>query len=232
MHHLAVERRCVDIWRSCCRSHDEIPQVFSLRFCILQAIKNWRRRRTGNEAKRNEGWTFIVSFCSNHLWVLDTQSEKFIAMNQIVMCLERVQYWDPVSLRWYQTLSKAIPHIHVPTTLLLSVSHNLKNYIAKCNLDKHQLRHCWQHTEQHGKPAHRVFMGVPVLHTSITLTCRFLKPWNVGSVISAQPQTHTSTTTYTDPSTSYIIQEWVFWNSCSKYNGQSPIYHLLLNRPS
>jgi len=24
-----------------------------------------------------------------------------------------------------------------------------ENYIAKCNLDKHQLRHCWQYTEQH-----------------------------------------------------------------------------------
>jgi len=28
------------------------PRVaFSLRFCILQAIKNWRRRRPGNEAR-------------------------------------------------------------------------------------------------------------------------------------------------------------------------------------
>ena len=28
----------------------KIPQAFSLRFCILQAIKTWRRRRPGNEA--------------------------------------------------------------------------------------------------------------------------------------------------------------------------------------
>jgi len=26
------------------------------------------------------------------LWVLDTQAERFIAMNQLLMCLERVQY--------------------------------------------------------------------------------------------------------------------------------------------
>ena len=29
---------------------EKIPQAFPLRFCILQAIKNWRCRRLGNEA--------------------------------------------------------------------------------------------------------------------------------------------------------------------------------------
>jgi len=47
---LTVERRRDDIWWSCRGSRDEIPQAFSLRFCILQSIKNWRRRRPGNEA--------------------------------------------------------------------------------------------------------------------------------------------------------------------------------------
>jgi len=32
------------------RSRDEIPQAFSLCFFILEAIKNWRYRRPGNEA--------------------------------------------------------------------------------------------------------------------------------------------------------------------------------------
>jgi len=33
-------------------SADNLKLVaFSLRFCILQAIKNWRRRRPGNEAR-------------------------------------------------------------------------------------------------------------------------------------------------------------------------------------
>ena len=51
------------MWISCCvynlwcqlcrRSCDEIPQAFSLRFCInvLQVMKTWRRRRPGNEAR-------------------------------------------------------------------------------------------------------------------------------------------------------------------------------------
>jgi len=32
------------------RSRDEIPLAFSLHFCILQAIKNWRYRRPRNKA--------------------------------------------------------------------------------------------------------------------------------------------------------------------------------------
>jgi len=63
-----------------------IPQAFSLRFCILQAIKNWRYGRPGNEAEYNyikpkamqillaitQGWTsdhdenvaIEISFCA------------------------------------------------------------------------------------------------------------------------------------------------------------------------
>jgi len=36
------------IFDGCSAEHVmKIPQAFSLRFCILQAIKNWRRRRPG-----------------------------------------------------------------------------------------------------------------------------------------------------------------------------------------
>jgi len=37
-------------WQSCHGSRDEIPLAFFLRFCILQAIKNWRCRRPRNKA--------------------------------------------------------------------------------------------------------------------------------------------------------------------------------------
>ena len=48
----------------------EIPQAFSLRFCILQVIKNWRCRRPGNEANVhtpvnfacNRAYTILCSF--------------------------------------------------------------------------------------------------------------------------------------------------------------------------
>ena len=50
MYQLTVERRCDGIWRSCHESCDEIPQAFSLHFCVLQAIKNWRCRKPANEA--------------------------------------------------------------------------------------------------------------------------------------------------------------------------------------
>ena len=35
---------------ACAADHVKIHQAFSLRFCILQAIKNWSRGRPGNEA--------------------------------------------------------------------------------------------------------------------------------------------------------------------------------------
>ena len=46
----AIHIRHDEMFRPCCESHGKIHQAFWLRFCILQAIKNWSRGRPGNEA--------------------------------------------------------------------------------------------------------------------------------------------------------------------------------------
>ena len=60
-----------DMWRLCHGSRGKIHQAFSLRFCILQAIKNWSWGRPGNEAKlaaRPSSCTKILrSTCSSQL---------------------------------------------------------------------------------------------------------------------------------------------------------------------
>ena len=60
-------------WRHTC---DSFSQVFPLRFCILQVIKNWRQEQPGNKAKQSSSGQKCNSIYDND-WKHQAQLFKF-----------------------------------------------------------------------------------------------------------------------------------------------------------
>ena len=86
--------KCVCFWsgtplgRHCRHSHDKMDQAFPLRYCILQAIKNWTVGRSWNEARisailayeRYSYWLFPTSvgqvlYRQTEIWVRNSCSK-------------------------------------------------------------------------------------------------------------------------------------------------------------